>query len=70
MARAVYQHELQEQDFSWLIQRFQEANPEYVMVESTALPIVLLKSELGGSFSADRPLIPTSTEEANSGGEG
>ncbi len=43
MARAVYQHELQDQDFSWLVQRFQETYPEYVIVESSVLPIVLFR---------------------------
>jgi len=42
MARAVYQHELQDQDFAWLLQRFQESNPEYVVVDSAVLPVVLI----------------------------
>jgi len=38
----VYQHELQDQDFAWLLQRFQESNPEYVVVDSAVLPVVLI----------------------------
>ena len=57
MARAVYQHELQDQDFSWLIQRFQETNPEYVLVESSVLPVTLFRGEKGIAPSADIPMV-------------
>lgn len=63
MARAVYQHELQDQDFAWLLQRFQESNPDYVVVESATLPVVLVKgvriSPLG-----DLPLVLGSEDES------
>jgi len=42
MARPVYPHELCDPDFAWLIANFREQHPEFVSVESTFLPIVLI----------------------------
>ncbi len=42
MARPVYPHELCDPDFAWLISNFKEDHPEYVSVESTFLPLVLI----------------------------
>lgn len=44
MARAIYQHELSDPDFCWLIQRFQENNPNFVLVETSVLPLVLVQA--------------------------
>lgn len=46
MARAVYPHELQDQDFSWLITRFQENNPNYALVDISSLPLVLIEAKV------------------------
>ena len=62
MARAVYQHELQDQDFSWLLQRFQESNPEYVLVESAILPVVLVRGSRISPVS-DIPLVLGTAED-------
>lgn len=44
MGRAVYPHELTDPDFSWLISRYQENNPNCLIVECTSLPLVLIKN--------------------------
>jgi hypothetical protein len=62
MARAVYQHELQDQDFSWLLQRFQESNPEYVLVESAILPVILVRGSRISPVS-DIPLVLGAAED-------
>ena len=43
MARPVYPYELSDPDMSWLVNNFKENNPNYIAVESTCLPIVLIK---------------------------
>lgn len=44
MGRPVYQHELiNDPDFIWLLESFQENRPEYRALEHEALPIVLIK---------------------------
>lgn len=63
MARAVYQHELQDQDFSWLIQRFQDANPEYILVESNVLPLVFFRVGEYRLRPEDYPLVLGAGEE-------
>ena len=45
MARPVYSHELTDPDFSWLLSNFQESHPNYVLVETPCLPLVLFKQE-------------------------
>lgn len=45
MARPVYSHELTDPDFSWLLSNFQESHPNYVLVESPCLPLVLFLQE-------------------------
>ena len=47
MARAVYQHELNDPDFSWLLSRFQESHPEYAFVDSVTLPAVFIQGSPG-----------------------
>ena len=42
MVRPIYAHEMCDPDFSWLISTFKENHPEYVAVESSCLPIVLV----------------------------
>jgi hypothetical protein len=57
MARAVYQHELQDQDFAWLIQRFQDANPEFILIESNVLPLVFFRVGEKRVRPEDFPLV-------------
>ena len=42
MVRPIYAHEMCDPDFSWLLNTFKENHPEYVAVESSCLPIVLV----------------------------
>jgi len=42
MARPIFQHELSDQDFQWLMSTYKEAHPNIAVVESTCLPIVLI----------------------------
>lgn len=42
MARAIYQHELTDPDFSWLINNFRENRGNVLVVESSCLPVVLI----------------------------
>jgi hypothetical protein len=43
MGRPVYPHELNDSDFSWLINSFRENHPNYAVVESSCLPVVLIQ---------------------------
>jgi len=43
MGRPVYPHELEDPDFSWLLNSFRENNPECTVVESSCLPIVIIR---------------------------
>ncbi len=45
MGRPVYTYELNDPDFSWLIQSFQENYPEFKAVECSNLPIVFIPQE-------------------------
>lgn len=44
MGRPVYPYELGDPDFSWLISNFQEQHPNYSSSETTALPLVFIKT--------------------------
>ena len=59
MARAVYQHELQDPDFSWLVNRFQELNPQYLLIETTVQPLVFIRREAQGTARIDDDAITT-----------
>jgi hypothetical protein len=43
MGRPVYPHELNDPDFSWLINSFRESNPNSTMVDISCLPLVLFR---------------------------
>lgn len=45
MARSVYGYELCDPDFSWLITSFLDNNPDYVLVEQDALPLVFISKK-------------------------
>ncbi len=55
MGRPVYPHELSDSDFSWLINSYRENNPHAVLVESSCLPLVLIKGESIAQFSDEIP---------------
>ncbi len=63
MARAVYQHELGDPDFAWLLAKFQENNPHYKLLDTGVLPLVLLESKKGRLPVADLnpAIIPNKT---------
>ena len=52
MGRPVFPHELNDPDFCWLISNFQENHPNYISVDSGALPLVFVQIE-----SAVQPLL-------------
>jgi hypothetical protein len=43
MGRPIYSHELEDNDFKWLINSFKERRPNYVCVEASCLPVVLIE---------------------------
>lgn len=43
MGRPVYNYELSDSDLSWLVSSFQENNPQYLLIESSCLPLVFIK---------------------------
>ena len=71
MGRPMYPHELSDPDFSWLINSFRENNPNCTVIESSCLPIVLIRD---GAVPApeqtiDTPPTPAAfdSEEADDG---
>jgi hypothetical protein len=62
MGRPLYPYELGDPDFSWLLMSFQENNPDWIMVESTSLPVVLINSSIIRS-SLPAGLPPRATSE-------
>lgn len=69
MARAVFQHELSDPDFTWLLTTFQERHPEYFTVDGSALPITLVKGVLPTPAS-NLPIPPTLGSPVNEGTPG
>ena len=45
MARAVYRFELNDPDFTWLMNSFQESHPEFVAADADSQPMVYIKGE-------------------------
>jgi hypothetical protein len=45
MARPIYPHELSDPDFQWLINSYKESRPGLALVDSTCLPLVIVKLE-------------------------
>lgn len=45
MARPIYQHELTDPDFQWLISTYKDGNPDSVVIEVSCLPVVLVRCE-------------------------
>ena len=44
MARPLYPHEIGDPDFFWLISNFREKHPEYKLIETPGLPVVLVSA--------------------------
>jgi len=64
MCRAVFSYELGDPDFSWLLSTFQESHPQYFMVDSTGLPLVLVQMGKGDVQTDSVPLELASIEES------
>lgn len=45
MGRPIYSHEMGDPDFFWLISSFRESHPQYSLLESGGLPLVLIYEE-------------------------
>ena len=64
MGRPVYQYELADPDFSWLVSSFQENHPDYSFAETTTLPVVFIqvsggiavRPKLGCEEELERPI--------------
>ena len=69
MARAVYQYELSDPDFSWLLSSFQENHPEYRSIESGSLPVTFIRcehlaiAESAPSFQPMEASVPSLADE-------
>jgi hypothetical protein len=62
VARPVYSHELTDPDFSWLLSNYHESHPNYVLVESACLPLVLFRQEKILPENAGLPFAEESDE--------
>ena len=65
MCRAIFSYELGDPDFSWLLSTFQEAHPDYFMVDSTCLPLVLIKMGKGSVQTDSDQAEPSPEQDAN-----
>ena len=43
MCRPIYPYELGDPDFSWLLATFQESHPNFVLIDSSCLPLILVE---------------------------
>ena len=57
MGRPVYPHELSDSDFSWLINNYRESHPQITVIESSCLPVVLIRDE-SVKTTEDVPVTP------------
>ena len=64
MARPIFQHELSDPDFSWLLSTFRENHPEYMYFEYPGVPIILFKITNEEFHRAMIPLLPSATPPA------
>ncbi|RIL09040.1 MAG: hypothetical protein DCC75_07495 [Proteobacteria bacterium] len=70
MGRPIYQHELGDPDFNWLISRFMEKNPDYQVLDSSAAPVILIKHDKPlGEIGYLPPQIPEASEPSILGEE-
>ncbi len=45
MGRPIYNYELTDPDFSWLVNSYKENNPKYSFVDTSGVPISFIKLE-------------------------
>lgn len=45
MGRPIYNYELSDPDFSWLINSYKENNPRYAFVDASGIPISFITAE-------------------------
>ena len=64
MCRPVYPYELGDPDFSWLLSTFQEANPEFALVDAGCLPLVLVKVDRVANRTIEPVPVTFDTENA------
>ncbi len=57
MCRPIYPYELGDPDFSWLLATFQESHPNYVLIDSSCLPLILV--EMKKASTEDSPPLPS-----------
>ncbi|NMC63227.1 MAG: hypothetical protein GYA55_08660 [SAR324 cluster bacterium] len=66
MVRPIYAHEMCDPDFSWLISTFRDNNPDYMTVESTCLPVVLINFANSEKIEIKEEFEKSEFEEINS----
>ncbi len=64
MGRPVYPHELNDPDFTWLLNSFRESNPHCVVVDSPCMPVVIFRegSPLLDAAEVEKPEVPAAFE--------
>ena len=60
MGRPIYNYELTDPDFSWLINSYKENNPKFAFVDTSGVPISFIKTEKSLEI---KELAEDSTEE-------
>lgn len=60
MARPLYPHEIGDPDFFWLISNFREKHPEFKLIETPGLPVVLVGAGGKGEDKDEDLSKPTS----------
>lgn len=68
MDHAVYQYELTDPDFAWLLKTFQESNPDYYFATSPYQPVTLIRAEPGTVAPALLVTAPDFDNEEEEGG--
>ena len=68
MARPIYPHELSDPDFQWLINSYKESRSGLAVVDSTCLPLVIVKLEeeveVADMDEAGLPTVPITSDES------
>lgn len=58
--RPLFSYEMEDPDFSWLINKFLESRPEFRVVESPCLPVVLIRGCLPSAEPKSAPELDAS----------
>lgn len=61
MARPFYPHEADDPDLDWLVSNFLYERPDFVPVESGALPLVLITFKEPNAAPVEQPVKPEDT---------